>query len=337
MTGAQAEPLRIGILGAARIAELSIVKPAQATGSRLVAIAARDVARAGDFAEQHGVERVVAGYQELVDDPEIDVVYNPLPNGLHGRWNLAAVRAGKHVLSEKPFAANAEEARMVRDAAAGTSLVVAEAFHYLYHPITHRLHEILANGELGNLLGVEIRMLMPDPGRDDPRWKLALAGGATMDLGCYALHAQRALAPWAGGEPVLLSAKASERAGHPGVDEWLQAELAFPGGAWGTARCDMNADHWEMTCRVIGTQGQATVGNFVQPHLDDRITVETAQGRRIERLGTRSSYTYQLEVFADAVRHGIPFPTDADDAVITMALIDQCYRAAGLDPRPISA
>src|SRR5207249_3119817 len=105
--GRRMKPLRIGIPGAARIAELAIVKPAHATGARLVAIAARDPQRAKAFAAAHGVERVAASYPDLLADPDVEVVYNPLPNALHGTWNLAAINAGKHVLSEKPFAANA--------------------------------------------------------------------------------------------------------------------------------------------------------------------------------------------------------------------------------------
>src|SRR4051812_44301115 len=112
---APTNPLRIGILGAARIAELAIVKPAKATGTRLVVIGARDRRRAEAFATVHGVERAVGSYEEVLADPDVEVVYNPLPNALHGPWNLAAMRAGKHVLSEKPFASNAVEATLVRD------------------------------------------------------------------------------------------------------------------------------------------------------------------------------------------------------------------------------
>src|ERR671939_350995 len=149
------EPLRVGILGAARIAELSIVKPAHVTGTRLVTVAARDRRRAEAFAAEHGVERAVDSYAAVLADPEVEVVYNPLPNALHGPWNLAAIEAGKHVLSEKAFAANADEAAEVRDAAHRTRLVVVEGFHYLYHPVTRRLHELLASGELGELIRVE--------------------------------------------------------------------------------------------------------------------------------------------------------------------------------------
>ena len=195
------EPLRIGVLGAARIAGLAIVKPASITGDRIVVVAARDRRRAEAFATRQGVERVVDSYDDVVSDPEVEVVYNPLANSLHGPWNLAAIAAGKHVLSEKPFASNADEARDVRDAAATTELTVLEGFHYLYHPVTRRLHTLLDSGELGTLRQVEVVMDTPTPNDDDPRWSLQLAGGALMDLGCYALHAHRMLAPWASGPP----------------------------------------------------------------------------------------------------------------------------------------
>ncbi|WP_347354781.1 Gfo/Idh/MocA family oxidoreductase, partial [Intrasporangium sp.] len=183
------EPLRIGILGAARIAELSIVRPAAATGHRLVAVAARDPERAAAFAARHGVERVHASYDDLLADPEIEAVYNPLANGLHAPWNLRALVAGKHVLAEKPSAANADEAARVRDAAHASGRVFMEAFHYPYHPLFQRVVSLLGQGAVGEVRHVEAFLGMPPPGPTDPRWSFELAGGATMDLGCYALSA----------------------------------------------------------------------------------------------------------------------------------------------------
>jgi predicted dehydrogenase len=331
------EPLRVGVLGAARIAPLAIVKPARATGTRLVAIAARDQARATAFAAEHGVEQALASYADVVALPDVEAVYDPLPNALHGTWNLAAIQAGKHVLSEKPFAANAEEAADVAAAAHGRGAVVLEGFHYLFHPVTRRLHELLASGDLGELVHVETTLEIPDPGASDPRWSLALAGGATMDLGCYSLHAQRVLAPWAGGEPELVAARAGERPGATGVDEWLEARLRFPSGATGLARCHMASDRRQMTYRVIGSRGEALVTNFVEPHLDDRLIITTPTGRNVEHHGTRSSYTYQLEAFTRAVREGAALPIGVDDAVSNMRLIDACYVAAGLRPRQRAA
>jgi predicted dehydrogenase len=328
------EPLRIGVLGAARIAELAIVGPARVTGHRLVAVAARDRSRAETFAAEHDVERVLDSYADVLADPDVEVVYNPLANSLHGPWNLAALAAGKHVLTEKPSASYTEEAVEVRDAVAKAGTVFMEGFHYLFHPVTRRLHELLDSGELGELRHVETTMVMPAPPDTDPRWSFPLAGGALMDLGCYSLHAQRVLAPWAGGAPHLVAARGGERPGAPGVDEWLDAELEFPNGATGTARCHMAHHEWEMSYRIVGSLGEATATNFVQPHLDDRVLVRTASGERTEMLGRRSSYTYQLEAFAAHLRRGTPLRLDADDSVATMRLIDDCYQQAGFPPRP---
>jgi predicted dehydrogenase len=203
--------------------------------------------------------------------------------------------------------------------------------------VTRRLHELLASGELGDLRHVEVDMAIPAPADDDPRWSLSLAGGALMDLGCYSLHAHRVLAPWAGGFPHLVAARGGERAGRPGVDEWLTAELEFPGGATGTARCNMAGERRRMTYRIVGSRGEATAANFVEPHVDDRVIVKTVGGERVEELGKRSSYTYQLEALSTSLRNAVPLAIDTDDAVDTMQLIDDCYRAAGFAPRPRSA
>ncbi|MDT7553954.1 MAG: hypothetical protein QOI16_2490 [Pseudonocardiales bacterium] len=327
MTGA---PLRIGILGAARIAEQAIVDPARLTGDRLVAVAARDPERAKAYADTHGVERALGSYAELLADPEVDVVYNPLANGLHGPWNLAAIRAGKHVLSEKPFAANAPEAREVRDAAVAAGTTVVEGFHYAHHPLALRLREVLRWGELGEIRHIDSHFRMPAPPDTDPRWQWELAGGALMDLGCYALHVQRFL----GNEPRVVGARGGARAGHPGVDEWLEADLEHADGVTGLAQCHMAAQEWQITCHVHGSRGSALAHNFVLPQRDDRLTVWTGDDVRVERLGTRSSYTYQLAGLGAHLRGEAPFLLDVDDAVATAELIDAAYAAAGLPPRP---
>lgn len=330
------EPLRIGILGAARIADRAIVAPARVTGHRLVAVAARDTGRAEAFAAEHQVERVHASYQDLLDDPEIEAIYNPLANGLHGPWNLRALAAGKHVLTEKPSASNAAEATQVRDAVRSSGLVFMEAFHYAYHPVMRRLQELLGKGELGDLQHVEATMVMPPPPPEDPRWSLPLAGGAVMDVGCYAIHAQRMFAPYAGGAPTLISARAGERKRVPGVDEWLNADLEFPSGATGAVRTSMAAESVEFSLKVVGTRGEAFAPFYVLPQNDDRVIVTTKEDTWVEHLGIRTSYTYQLDAFASAVRNGAPVLTDADDALATMELIDACYRSAGMTPRPVS-
>jgi predicted dehydrogenase len=328
------EPLRIGILGAARITELALIKPAGITGTRLVAVAARDQSRAQAFAEKHGVDKALSSYDQVINDPEVEAVYNPLSNSLHAKWNVAALEAGKHVFTEKPSASNAAEAAFVEKIVNSGDRVFFEGFHYYYHPLITRLHEILASGEIGTLQHVETVMDMPAPAPTDPRWSLELAGGALMDLGCYSLHSQRMLAPYTGGEPTVISAEGAERPGHPGVDEWITAELRFPNGATGTAGCNMASDQHQMSHKLIGSAGEAVILDFVNPHNDDRLMVTTADETRTEHLGNRSSYTFQLEAFSTAVRTGEPTRTDAAGAVTTMQLIDECYRQAGFATRP---
>jgi len=326
-------PLRLGILGAARITELALIKPSRITGTQLVAVAARNPERAAAFAQLHGIGTVHETYLDVINDPDVEAVYNPLANSLHARWNTVALAAGKHVFTEKPSANNAIEAEEVAAVAGGTDRQFFEGFHYLWHPLITRLHAILASGEIGELQHVEAVMDMPAPDDSDPRWSLELGGGALMDLGCYSLHTMRMMAPFLGGEPTLLGATGAERTGHPGVDEWLTAELQFPNGVTGTAGCNMASDHHQMSHRLIGSAGEAVITDFVNPHNDDRLIVTTGNGTRTEHLGNRSSYTYQLEAFTTAVRTGVPARTDAADAVRTMRLIDSCYEAIGLSPR----
>ncbi|MEJ5944222.1 Gfo/Idh/MocA family oxidoreductase [Pseudokineococcus basanitobsidens] len=334
-------PLRIGVLGAARITREALADPARRTGHRVVALAARDRGRAQEAAGALGAERVLDGYADVLGDPEVEVVYDPLANALHAPANLAAVRAGRHVLTEKPSAACAADARVVRDAAAAAGVHVVEAFHHLHHPVHRRLVELAVGGELGDLVRVEVDMLMPAPPADDPRWSLELGGGAVMDLGCYGLRTLRELAaqdPRHAGEPRVTGARAVERPGSPGVDAELVADLVLPSGAVGVVRSRMDGEELRFSCRLVGSRGEAYAPGFVKPQLDDRVVVRDGSGERTEHLGTRSSYDHQLDALARLLRGAPPVPgaprLDADDAVATMELVDACYAAAGLAPRP---
>lgn len=318
--------LRIGVLGASRIADLAIVGPAQQLGHRLVAVAARDRGRAELFAEKRSVERVLDSYADVVNDPEVNAIYNPLANSLHAPWNLAAIRAGKPVLTEKPFARNRSEAQHVAEVARDSGVTVMEGFHYLFHPVTRRALEVATDGTIGDMHHVEVRMAMPPPDASDPRWSLEMAGGALMDLGCYGLHIMRRL-----GHPSIIRAHAKQRT--PGVDEWCDVELGFPGGATGRSANTMAAPDHAFTLNIVGTKGDVLVHNFIKPHEDDRLTIRTVTGTRIEHHGTRTSYSYQLEAFASHVLHGTPLPIDIADAVENMAYVDAAYRAAGMTPR----
>jgi len=324
------EQLRIGILGAARIAPAALIAPARDNDDVVVAaVAARDVERARQFATKHGIGRVHAGYEALIADPDIDAVYNPLPNGLHGRWTRAALAAGKHVLCEKPFTANADEARDIADVAAKSGRVVMEAFHYRYHPLTLRAEEIIASGELGRLLRVEAALCFPLPRFSDIRYDYSLAGGATMDAGCYAVHMVRTLG---GSTPEVLWAKATLR--EPKIDRAMVAEVVFGGGHTGRISCSMWSSHLlRISARVVGEHGELRIVNPVLPSLVNRLSVRSAEGRHVERFTRRPSYAYQLDAFAAAVLRGEPVQTTPQDAIENMTVIDAIYRAAGLPLR----
>src|SRR5215475_3015053 len=161
----------MGVLGAARIAPNALLKPARAVPEVQVrAIAARDPVRAAAFSGKWGIPVIHSGYSELIADPELDAVYVPLPNGLHAQWTLAALAAGKHVLCEKPFTSNADEARRVAAAAAGTDLVVMEAFHYRYHPLMIRAVDLVGSGAIGEVRHVETKFCFPLPRFSDIRY-----------------------------------------------------------------------------------------------------------------------------------------------------------------------
>lgn len=323
-------PVRIGILGAASVAPQAIISPAlENTEVVVAAVAARDVARAEDFAGTHGIGRVHASYEALIDDPDLDAVYNPLPNSLHGRWTRAALAAGKHVLCEKPFTTNAAEAREVAGLAAESDRVVMEAFHFRYHPLSSRVEQIIDSGELGKLKRVEANMCFPLPKFSDIRYDYSLAGGATMDAGCYAVHMARI---FGGSTPEVVSAQAKLR--DPRVDRAMKAELRFSGGHTGRVRCSMwSSNLLRISARVIGDRGEAHVINPILPQMFHRLSVRSAAGKRTERFSRRPSYSYQLDAFAGAVLRGEPVKTTPEDAVENMAVIDAIYQAAGLPLR----
>ncbi|MGB7145730.1 MAG: Gfo/Idh/MocA family oxidoreductase [Mycobacterium sp.] len=323
-------PLRIGVLGAARIAPSALIKPAKDNADVVVAaVAARDGSRAQAFAAKHGIAHAHDNYEALIADPDLDAVYNPLPNGLHGKWTRAALAAGKHVLCEKPFTANAAEAREIADLAAKSDRVVMEAFHYRYHPLALRAEQIIASGELGKLERVEAALCFPLPKFSDIRYSYSLAGGALMDAGCYAVHMART---FGGSTPEVVSAQAKLR--DPQIDRAMTAELRFAPGHTGRVRCSMWSSHLlEISTHVVGDRGELKLFNPVTPHLFHRLSVRSSDGRRVERFPRRPSYAYQLDAFAAAVLRGEPVQTTPEDAVENMTVIDAIYRAAGLPLR----
>jgi predicted dehydrogenase len=326
--------IRIGILGAAGIAPEAVIDPARSNGEvEIVAVAARDRARAAEYAARYDIPKVHDSYEALLSDPEVDVVYNPTPNGLHGVWTVAAVAAGKHVLCEKPFTANAVEARSVAEAVSTSDRIVMEAFHYRYHPLTLRTMEIVRSGELGKLVSAEAGFGGSGPARDDIRWSLPLAGGALMDVGCYPVHLLRSVL---GSEPTVTHASADQA--DPGVDADMRIEMEFADGVSGLARTSMQSPESYIYARFVGEDGELEVENPFIPMRGNTLKITSGGKSRTETTTTEPSYNFQLRALADVLLRGAPVVTNLEDAINNMVVIDAAYVAAGLplrQPTPV--
>src|ERR1022692_3254488 len=327
----------MGTLGTSRITEAALLEPATNVHDVTVtAVAARDKSRAEAFALGHAIPAAYGSYDELLADPDIDAVYNPLPNSQHGPWTLKAIAAGKHVLCEKPFASNAEQAEQVVAAASVAGLVVMEAMHYRYHPLIARLRELVT--ELGPVQHIQCwtSFIIPDP--HDIRYDYDLAGGALMDGGCYAIDCLRLLG---GGEPSVSGALAapwpsSRSDSGEAADRAMAVRLAFPGGATGWFESAFTRDgEFRADVHVSCRDGQVWMQNFILAHLGRLVATRNGSVIADEHAtGDTTSYTYQLRAFAAAIAAGGPVPTSAAQAVATMRVIDDAYRAAGLALRP---
>ena len=338
------------MLGAAWIGPMGLVEPAkEVDGVEVTGLAARDPERARAYADEHGIPMVFDSYQDLLASSEIDAVYNPLPNSHHARWTMAALEAGKPVLLEKPFTANAGEARQVAQAAERTGLVVMEAYHWRFHPQAERAIELVAEGAVGEVTHVEAAMVFPSMhGPDDIRYRYDLAGGALMDTGSYALSNLRAF-----GELEVVRAEAEEMA--PDVDVRMTAELryldrdataAITSAFTGTDQkaelgdpdtVDPDAFDFEFQADVVvtGTEGRLLIDNPLAPMWGSGLTVTDPDGQTThhETAEPVATYTCQLRAFRACVQDGGPNLYPPSESIKTMELIDAVYEAAGLPVR----
>ncbi|TFY71026.1 hypothetical protein EVG20_g1969 [Dentipellis fragilis] len=372
-TSPSATPLRIGILGAANIAPIALILPAKNHPDAVVhAVAARDQTRADAFAKKWGIPKAYGGsgaYQKLLDDPEIEAVYNPLPNGLHYEWTMKALMAGKHVLLEKPSADTAEETRKMFELAEKKGLVLLEAFHYRFHPAAQRAKEIVASGEIGDITSIEVSLGVPRGifGDDDIRLKYELGGGSFMDMGCYTMSTARYLA---GADPVkVTSATADTASKFPKIDIGTTAVLAFPSKS-GDSESSESQRTYPVTlkthfripprlgfipvmpqvyAKVVGTRGELKFLNFAGPYIyhyidakktDEKGNVVSSRTEKRYGEGEKygwSTYRFQLEAFVDKVRGRTPQHWfDGADSVTNLTWIERVYEATDLGVRPAS-
>jgi predicted dehydrogenase len=313
-------PLRIGLIGASRVATYAVIAPARdEPRADVVAVAARDMARAEGYAQTHGIARAYGDYRALLDDPGIDLVYIGTPSSEHRALVLAALAAGKPVLCEKPFAMNAGQATEMLDAAAAAGLPLFEAMHSRHHALWRRLHAIIDGGAIGTLRHIDGRFDIALPwSADEFRWNAALGGGALMDLGIYPLAWARALTR---AEPEVTGARMEMR---HGVDAAVEAELAFPGGVTARIRASMIAPDRAMYMTVTGSNGVIEVVNPLAPQLGHSISVSG----RPETVDAPPTFAAQLSALCASMLDGAAWPLVADDPVRSMRAIDAVARAA---------
>ena len=320
--------LRFGVLGAAAITPRALIFPCVDEPNAMIrVIAARNRERASQVAAWAGIKHVVDDYQAVIDHPDCNVIYIPLPITAHHEWTIKALDAGKHVLCEKSIAANGDEAQAMADHARDKGLVLIEAFHYRYHPVFERAKALLEQGAVGDIEHIDAGFCIKGPPREtDIRMLYETGGGATMDLGCYPISWVRHLLD---AEPENVTAEATE--GPPDVDLALSTEMEFASGITATTRSNMGPDgEFEMAFTVRGTEGSLHVRNPLVPQNGHSIELTRGAKTTVETRDRRSTYGYQLDAFIRAVEQGDKVPTDADDAVKQMRLIDRCYRAAGM-------
>ncbi len=279
-------PLRIGVLGAAKIARLFAESVRASPKVVVAAVASRDVDRATAFARDTGVARVHPTYEALLDDPEIDAIYVPLPNNLHAAWSIRAADAGKHVLCEKPLAATAAEARAMFEAARRNVVYVVEAYPYRAQPQTLKMRELLAANAIGNLQLIQASFGFPLSDAANIRMNPNLAGGALMDAGSYPVSLVRTVA---GTKPSRVFAQ-SRWAGS-GVDLTTSATLEFAGGLLAQISCSF-ATIRHRHAFIAGDAGSISRGTGWDAQ---REIIETAAG---------NGFLAEAESFHDLVRYG---------------------------------
>jgi predicted dehydrogenase len=313
--------IRWGILSTARIGGRLVEGAAQTDAAEIVAVASRDPATAQAFADGHDIPRAHGSYEALLADPEVEAVYVPLPNSMHVDWSVRALRAGKHVLCEKPMDRRPGQVARAFDVAEAHGLVLSEAFMWRHHPQTLRLRELLDEGAIGRVRLIRACFSFVLAGGDDVRLDAALDGGALMDVGCYCVSGARFVA---GGEPVGVSAQVVT--GPTGVDLRLGGLLCFDGDVLGVIDCGLDG-YSRSELEITGTEGRIVLPDPWHA-IDPQIVVERGFEREIVTVEPADSYARELEDMAAAIAAGRPPRLGRADALGQARTIEALYRSA---------
>ena len=345
------QTLRWGILGTGNIAKQFAAGVRQSARCRTVAVASRTIDTARDFAQSYEITSAYGSYEAMLADKSVDAVYLSLPNSLHREWTIRSIRAGKHVLCEKPFAMNADETAEMIDVAQREGRVLIEAFMYRAHPQTHAIVAAVRAGKIGQLQVVRTSFCYRTTRiAGNVRFVREQGGGALMDVGCYCLSFARLLA---GEEPSAVHAVAKFHQ-ETGVDEITTGVLGFPGGTSATFACGMSvqADNGLMICGTDGYitvewpwkpqpgKGAFTIARGVPPRQD--LSVPKADGvaktqataapasETIRADADRDLYAVEADAFANAVLDDAPPFVSAEDTLGNMQLLDRIREQIGL-------
>ena len=322
--------VRWGVLSTAKIG-IDKVIPATAAAERceVVAIASRDLGRARAAASELGIPRAFGSYEDLLADPDVDAVYNPLPNHLHAEWTIAAARSGKHVLCEKPLATTSADAERMIQACEAEGVLLMEAFMYRLHPTWEAVTSLVASGRIGELKTVQswFSYFNDDPG--DIRNLVETGGGALYDIGCYCVNLSRMLF---GAEPERVGGSVL-RDPVMGIDVLTSGILDF-GDVVATFTCSTRAEP-DQRVHIYGTEGRISleIPFNIPPDRPTRVSL-TAGGDPPVRPETEvftfdpaNEYTIQAERFAAAVLDGGRVPIPPSDAVGNLRVIEELFRS----------
>jgi predicted dehydrogenase len=292
--------LRWGLLGTARINRRLIPALRASSGNRLVAVASRNAARAAEYATEWGIDRAHGSYEALLADPEIDVVYVPLPNHLHAEWTVRAVRAGKHVLCEKPLALTVDEVDAMAGAAGEAGVVVTEGFVYRHQAQTLRVKQLVDGGAIGSVRFVRGTFSFTLDRPDDIRFRPEWGGGCLWDVGCYPLGFTRFVL---GAEPVEVAG--TQVLGLTGVDETFAGQMLFPGGVLAHVDAGFRSEP-RTALEIAGTDGTIVVRQPWRPEGLPILLTRGGETEEVAAVGGEDRFLLEIEDIAASVRTGRP-------------------------------
>ena len=315
------EKIRWGILSTARIGETRVIPAIKDSyNGEVVAVGSRSLDRAQAFADKLGIPTAYGSYEALLADPNVDAIYNPLPNSEHAEWSMRAADAGKPTLCEKPLASDGAEAQKMVDYFRERSILFAEAFMYRFHPQTVRVLDLLAERAIGKLTTINASFTFPIGDENNIRLSKPLAGGALMDVGCYCVNVMRLMS---GEEPDRAHAAARFGADSM-VDEVLAGVLGFPSGVVGHFDCALRT-HFSHTYELRGTEGRILVEAAFVMDATKPTVIKWWQGQEYQEITIPPANSYQLMVedFAEALLTPREPRYDPQDGVNNMRVIDR--------------